>query len=213
MTKADPVVFKSWENPKLPTPYSLSFLARAATAGPTYFMPAIDHKNEAFIDAGIFANFPDIFCERELRKTMKDQNEKILHVSLRASHYTSRIQAKNIGKGGLLGWLGKLQALVFQTQRRMVEYINGKENLVPSDANSTDDYEEYVGRGSTTSYASFTKSHFGEYYIFSRYKMTLSLAVNAPKRCNTLRFIAEQYFNTKENRTILDRLVEQLSQD
>jgi patatin-like phospholipase/acyl hydrolase len=89
--------------------YLMKDVARAATAAPTYFRPAVIRdlaggEEEHFIDGGIFANNPAMIAYMEARKLF-GADRRIVVVSVGCGAAEHGITLRDVLHWGALGWL------------------------------------------------------------------------------------------------------------
>ena len=108
----EPLFLKSWKSE-----YETALMrdvARATSAAPTYFEPAlvpIDKVEKALIDGGVFINSPVVSAYAEAKKMFK--NEDILVVSLGTGELTREIKYEEAKDWGKISWLFPLMSCIF----------------------------------------------------------------------------------------------------
>jgi hypothetical protein len=102
-------------------------IARATSAAPTYFEPALvlsldtAPERRALIDGGVFANNPAICAYAEAR-ALGRQRDDILMVSLGTGYATRAIPYEEAKDWGNLGWLKPVLAIMFDGSSSAVDY-------------------------------------------------------------------------------------------
>lgn len=118
----EPVFLKSWREECLSV--LMKHAARATSAAPTYFEPAlipIGGATKALVDGGVFINSPAVSAYVEARKVFPDESD-FLVVSLGTGELIRPIgyaEAKNWGKAG---WLAPLLSCMFDGVADAADY-------------------------------------------------------------------------------------------
>ena len=120
----EPVFFKSWKPEHGCIP--MKMVARATSAAPTYFEPAVvevDGTPRPLVDGGVFINTPSVSAYAEARRIYP--GEEFFMVSLGTGELTERFayaQARNWGK---VGWLVPLLSCMFDGMADAANYQMG----------------------------------------------------------------------------------------
>ena len=120
----EPVFFKSWKPEHGCIP--MKAVARATSAAPTYFEPAmvdVDGTSRPLVDGGVFINTPSVSAYAEALRIYP--GEEFLMVSLGTGELTERFdyaQARNWGK---VGWLVPLLSCMFDGMADAANYQMG----------------------------------------------------------------------------------------
>jgi uncharacterized protein len=106
--------------------FSMSDVARATSAAPTYFEPAKLLKSDgsdyyALVDGGIFANNPAM-CAYVEAKSMFPDAEEILVVSLGTGEQVKRLPYDDAKRWGLAQWARPMLGVVFDGVSDTVDY-------------------------------------------------------------------------------------------
>ncbi len=118
LERARPKLFTSWRARQFASEdFFLSAIARATSAAPTYFPPAIVHsldtgisdaqRRHALVDGGVFANDPAALALAEARRLFP-KADRALILSLGTGARVNRISGDKALKFGLAGWLPSL---------------------------------------------------------------------------------------------------------
>lgn len=116
-----PHFFKSWR--KEWKTVEMRFVARATSAAPTYFEPAlvtVEGSPRALIDGGVFINNPGMSAYVEAKVLFP--GEDILVVSLGTGELTRPIPHKEAINWGKVGWLRPLLDCMFDGSSDAVDY-------------------------------------------------------------------------------------------
>ena len=117
----EPLFFKSWKEKHKPV--EMRFVARATSAAPTYFEPALVHigaSDKALVDGGVFINNPSVSAYAEAQR--KFPNEEIKLISLGTGELIRPIpyeEAKNWGK---LDWMLPVLGCIFDGVSNAADY-------------------------------------------------------------------------------------------
>ena len=117
----EPLFFKSWKEKYKPV--AMRFVARATSAAPTFFEPALVHigaSDKALVDGGVFINNPSVSAYVEAQR--KFPNDEIKLISLGTGELTRPIpydEAKNWGK---LGWMLPVLSCIFDGVSDAADY-------------------------------------------------------------------------------------------
>ncbi|TCV91100.1 patatin-like phospholipase [Luteibacter rhizovicinus] len=103
---------------------SMSDIATAATAAPTYF-PLANLRDQLYVDAGIFANSPGMFGMHEASHYCKVPIADIHMLSLGTNVASPRHLTRERRNLGALGWLknGRLYTTMSSAQRELTDSI------------------------------------------------------------------------------------------
>ena len=122
-----PYFFKSWRAKKEPLRnFRLRDVARATSAAPTYFEPALVRpvgrsKDHALVDGGVFANNPAM-CAYASARVIYPKATDILMVSIGTGEHTRRIEYKDAEDWGLVEWARPLLSVIFDGVADTVDY-------------------------------------------------------------------------------------------
>lgn len=122
-----PFFFKSWRAKKQPLRnFRLRDVARATSAAPTYFEPALIRpvgrsKAHALVDGGVFANNP-VMCAYASARVIYPRATDILLVSIGTGEHTRRIEYKDAEDWGLVEWARPLLSVIFDGVADTVDY-------------------------------------------------------------------------------------------
>jgi uncharacterized protein len=108
-----PVFLKSWKEDHRSV--QMKHAARATSAAPTYFEPAltpIGGATKALIDGGIFINSPSVSAYAEAKKIFPDETEFCL-LSLGTGELIRPIAYNEARDWGKMGWLAPLLSCMF----------------------------------------------------------------------------------------------------
>jgi hypothetical protein len=118
----EPFFFKSWREENANVEMRLA--ARATSAAPTYFEPALitaAGSMRALVDGGVFINNPAVSAYAEARKVFADENEFIV-VALGTGLATQPLAYKDARNWGLAGWARPVLDVVFDGVSDAVDY-------------------------------------------------------------------------------------------
>lgn len=118
----NPFFFKSWREE---TKWLLMRVAaRATSAAPTYFVPALvsaEHKPLTLIDGGVFVNNPAMSAYSEARRIFEGEDQFLL-VSLGTGQLTRPITFAEARDWGLAQWALPILSVVFDGVSDAVDY-------------------------------------------------------------------------------------------
>jgi patatin-like phospholipase/acyl hydrolase len=108
----EPFFFKSWNANTQQVP--MRFAARATSAAPTYFEPAllkVNHKRKVLVDGGVFINNPSVSAYVEAKKLFP--NEEIKLLSLGTGELVRSIPFNEAKDWGKVGWALPVMSCMF----------------------------------------------------------------------------------------------------
>ncbi|MDH5721105.1 MAG: patatin-like phospholipase family protein [Spirochaetia bacterium] len=117
----EPLFFKSWKKEMLSV--QMKHAARATSAAPTFFKPAlipVDKGIRVLVDGGVFANNPVVSAYSEYRRRFPKEN-RLMIVSL-GTGQTRTIPYTEAKKWGTLGWALPLLSCIFDGVSDAAEY-------------------------------------------------------------------------------------------
>ena len=117
-----PYIFKSWH--ERTRGVKLKHVARATSAAPTYFTPAIfpvQGEEYSFIDGGVFANNPAMCAYAEARRLWPDEDEMMI-VSIGTGEMTKPIPYADAKDWGLAEWAVPILTVVFDGVNDAIDY-------------------------------------------------------------------------------------------
>lgn len=120
-----PYFFKSWRDGH--QTIEMRHIARATSAAPTFFEPALldtDESTRALVDGGVFINNPAMSAYAEMKRMISksDPEEPILIVSLGTGSLTRPISYEDAKDWGQLGWMLPLLSVIFDGVSDAVDY-------------------------------------------------------------------------------------------
>ena len=118
----EPCFFKSWDDRFKAV--EMRAVARATSAAPTYFEPAlvgVGGSTRALIDGGVFVNNPAMSAYAEARRIFTD-DEDVLIVSLGTGQLIRPISYKEAKDWGKLEWAIPILSVVFDGVSDAVDY-------------------------------------------------------------------------------------------
>lgn len=162
LERARPKLFCSWRARRTSTEdFRLRDVARATSAAPTYFPPAIIHsldanyemaqRRYALVDGGVFANDPSALAVAEARRLFP-RADRVLVLSLGTGARVKRINGEKAQHFGFAGWLPGLidvfmdgasalaeHELMLRHVRGELEYLRLQVQLAPAPPDYTMD--------------------------------------------------------------------------
>lgn len=117
-----PLFLKSWR--KEYRSVLMKHAARATSAAPTYFEPAlvpISGATRALVDGGVYINSPSVSAYAEARKIF-DKEKKFFVVSVGTGEMIRPISYDESRDWGKIGWLGPLLSCMFDGMADAVNY-------------------------------------------------------------------------------------------
>ena len=118
----EPVFLKSWKSDHRPVP--MKFAARATSAAPTYFEPAlvpIGGSIKALVDGGVFVNTPTVSAYAEAKKLWPEEKEFFV-LSLGTGELNRTIPYRDAKGWGKVGWLNPLLGCMFDGMSDAAHY-------------------------------------------------------------------------------------------
>lgn len=118
----EPYFFKSWRDEW--ETIEMRHVARATSAAPTYFEPAVVQIGSAtrvLVDGGVFVNNPAVSAYAECRRVFPDEKD-IFIVSLGTGELTRSISYSESKDWGLAGWAVPLLSCMFDGASDVVDY-------------------------------------------------------------------------------------------
>lgn len=118
----EPLFFKSWKSEHRSV--LVREAARATSAAPTYFEPAlvtVDGAMKALVDGGVFINSPVVSAYAEARRLFPDE-DNIVVVSLGTGELVRRIDYEDALGWGRLGWALPLLSCMFDGVADAADY-------------------------------------------------------------------------------------------
>jgi patatin-like phospholipase/acyl hydrolase len=120
-----PFFFKSWR--KEFANVAMRFVARATSAAPTYFEPALVDaagSTHVLVDGGVFVNNPDMSAYVEATRLFPDEREFIV-VAVGTGTNVRALRYKDAKNWGLVGWARPVLDVVFDGVSDAVDYQLG----------------------------------------------------------------------------------------
>jgi hypothetical protein len=117
-----PVFFKSWKEDHKHV--EMRYVARATSAAPTYFEPAlvpVGSAMKALIDGGVFVNNPSVSAYAEAIRIFPDEKEFFL-VSLGTGQLNRPIAYSEAKDWGMASWLVPLMSCMFDGMSDAADY-------------------------------------------------------------------------------------------
>ena len=118
----EPIFLKSWRQEYRSVP--MKYAARATSAAPTYFEPAlipIGGATKALVDGGVFINSPSVSAYAEARKIFPDE-ETFFLLSLGTGELIRPISYAEAKDWGKAGWLLPLLSCMFDGMADASDY-------------------------------------------------------------------------------------------
>lgn len=116
-----PLFFKSWKDEHRTVP--MKHVARAASAAPTFFEPAlvsVSGKEKVLIDGGVFINSPSVSAYVEAKRLFP--HDEFLVVSLGTGELIRKISYAEAKDWGKAGWLLPLLSCMFDGVSDAADY-------------------------------------------------------------------------------------------